>query len=370
MPKVLHIYKTYFPDPPGGVQEVIRSICSCTSPYGYSHTVLTVSDIAHPEKIEFEGVQVYREKTWFDLFSCPISGPRLFFTMSQLSKKHDILVYHYPWPFGDLLSFVSDPKPTIVLYHSDIVKQKLSGICYAPLRNVFLANSDVIVATSKNYLRSSKILKKYLNKTCVIPLAATPDPQSPNLAILFKHNLMNKPYVLFLGALRYYKGLQYLIRAAKKIQVPVIIAGDGGYKNQLEKLKAECAVKNVIFLGRVSNAEKKALLMNCSVFVFPSHLRSEAYGVALAEAAMYGKPMVSCDIGTGTSYVNVDGITGYVVKPQDSEALSTAINHILTSPLLSAEMSHQARARWQSYMSPEVFGISWNKLFFKLLTHG
>ena len=85
---------------------------------------------------------------------------------------------------------------------------------------------------------------------------------------------------------------------------------------------------------------------------------------------MYGKPMVSCDIGTGTSYVNVDGITGYVVKPQDSEALSTAINHILTSPLLSAEMSHQARARWQSYMSPEVFGISWNKLFFKLLTQG
>nr|WP_246673258.1 glycosyltransferase [Mesorhizobium sp. B2-4-14] len=65
-----------------------------------------------------------------------------------------------------------------------------------------------------------------------------------------------------------------------------------------------------------------ALLHNCLGFIFRSNQRSEAYGLSLAEAAMCGKPMISCEVGTGTSYVNKAGETGLVVPPSDPERLA------------------------------------------------
>ena len=69
----------------------------------------------------------------------------------------------------------------------------------------------------------------------------------------------------------------------------------------------------VAVLGALDDADKVALLTLCYAVAFPSHLRSEAFGISLLEGAMYGKPMISSEIGTGTSYINIDGETGLVV---------------------------------------------------------
>ena len=75
-----------------------------------------------------------------------------------------------------------------------------------------------------------------------------------------------------------------------------------------------------ILSGRCDD-DKIALLTLCHALTFPSHLRSEAFGISLLEAAMFGKAMISTEIGTGTSYVNVDGETGLVVPASDPGAL-------------------------------------------------
>jgi len=62
--------------------------------------------------------------------------------------------------------------------------------------------------------------------------------------------------------------------------------------------------------------------------VFPSYLRSEAFGISLLEDAMYGKPMISREIGTGTTYINIGGETGLVVPPSDSMALRQAMSYL------------------------------------------
>ena len=79
------------------------------------------------------------------------------------------------------------------------------------------------------------------------------------------------------------------------------------------------------FLGAIPDEDKVALLTLCYGVVFPSHLRAEAFGVSLLEGAMFGKPMISSEIGTGTSHVNVGGVTGLVVPPGDSAALRAAL---------------------------------------------
>lgn len=363
MKKILHVFKTYYPDAPGGVQEAIRAISRYTKDYGFQHSVFTLSSHPVPRDIDFEGVLVHREKQVAAPLSCPIGNWGSFLELRRMAKDADVIVYHYPWPFGDLLSFGVHEKPSVVLYHSDIVKQKLSGALYAPLRESFLDRADVIVATSPNYAESSEVLQKYRNKTKVISLTAVPDDESEDLEIINKLGLSGSSFVLFVGVLRYYKGLETLVKAARQVDCPVVIAGEGPERKNLQALKEQVGAQNIIFSGRVTNAQKKALYKKASVFAFPSNARSEAFGISLAEAAMYGVPMVSCEIRTGTSFINLDKITGYVVPPNDDLSFAKALNTILCSTKLSESMGKAANARWHAELSPATFGKNWADLF-------
>lgn len=61
-------------------------------------------------------------------------------------------------------------KPTVLTYHSDIVKQKTLLRLYSPLMHQFLKRVDRIVATSPNYVESSQTLQRYRDKVQVIPI--------------------------------------------------------------------------------------------------------------------------------------------------------------------------------------------------------
>jgi rhamnosyl/mannosyltransferase len=76
-------------------------------------------------------------------------------------------------------------------------------------------------------------------------------------------------------------------------------------------------------------------------------LRSEAFGMSLVEAAMHGKPMVSCEIGTGTTYINLDGVTGWSVPPEDAVAFRGAMQRLASDPEAAAAMGVAARARFE-----------------------
>ena len=89
-------------------------------------------------------------------------------------------------------------------------------------------------------------------------------------------------------------------------------------------------IKNIVFAGQVTYEEKISLIKNCIALVLPSHLRSEAYGMVLVEASMMSKPMISCEIGTGTSFVNLKDITGFVIPPESPEKLGAAMQDLLS----------------------------------------
>jgi rhamnosyl/mannosyltransferase len=125
-------------------------------------------------------------------------------------------------------------------------------------------------------------------------------------------------------------------------------------------------LRNVIFTGQVTSAEKVALFKGCRAFVLPSHLRSEAFGVVLIEAAMLGKPMITCEIGTGTSYVNQHSKTGYVVAPESPGELSEAINVLQKDDLLAHEMGAAARDRYDQYFSGNILGRAYANLYREL----
>jgi rhamnosyl/mannosyltransferase len=100
--------------------------------------------------------------------------------------------------------------------------------------------------------------------------------------------------------------------------------------------------------------------------VLPSHLRSEAFGMVLVEAAMIGKPMISCEINTGTSFVNADGETGFVVEPGSPRALAEAMSRLLEDEALALQMGQAARRRYEQLFSGAALGQAYARLYRKV----
>lgn len=363
--RVLHVFKTYHPDTFGGVERTIHAIAKGCLTHGIQSDVLSLSREPVVNTVEFDGHMAYKAKLDLEFASTGFSR-EAFSKFRDLSAKADVVHYHFPWPFMDLLHLIHPPgKPTVVTYHSDIVKQRLLLQLYKPLMHRFLSSVTRIVATSPNYLESSEVLQRYRDKTEVIPIGLDEAdyPRAPQELKDRWGARFPKPFFLFVGVLRYYKGLHTLIEAAKGVDADILIAGEGPMEGGLKAQAASAGLTNVHFLGAVSDLDKAALLELCTAFVFPSHLRSEAYGLSLVEAAMFGKPMISCEIGTGSSFINVDRETGYTVSPQDRSALAVVMKQLLGDPTLARSFGAAARVRYARWLTAELMASKYVDLY-------
>ena len=355
--RVLHFYKTYFPDSVGGVEQVIRQMCVGTGRLGITNQVLSLSRDRRLEPFDYEGHTVHRAPLNFELASNAVSVQAIG-KLARMAAEADVVHYHFPWPFMDMAHFLARiDKPTVVTYHSDIVRQKALLKLYQPLKHRFLESVDTIVATSPNYLASSAVLDRYRDKTRVITFgldkSSYPEPDQARLD--HWRARVGPKFFLFVGVLRYYKGLHILLDAVAGTDYPVVIVGAGPIEAELKAHAARLGLKHVQFVGAVDDHDKAALLDLCYAVAFPSHLRSEAFGISLLEGAMYGKPMISSEIGTGTTYINVHGETGLVVPPSDHEALRAAMRTLWNDPRMAREMGQRAEARyWQLFTSAQM----------------
>lgn len=351
--KVLHLYKTYYPDTVGGVEAVIEQICNASRTFGVHSQVLTLSKTTQP--IEHHGVTVHRAHLDFELASTGFSWSFIAM-LKRLAKEVDVIHYHFPWPFMDVAHFLAQVRcPTALTYHSDIVKQKNLLKLYKPLMNRFLQSVNCIVATSPNYLDTSEVLQQFKHKTRVIPIGLDKDSYpkpSPELLNEWQSRLPPR-FFLFVGVLRYYKGLHTLLDALATCDYPTVIAGSGPEAQALKAQAEQLGLKNIVFLGKVSELDKVALLQLCFAFVFPSHLRSEAFGISLLEAAMYAKPLISCEIGTGTTYINLDQNTGIAIPPESPQALKQAMQHLWDHPNTAHDMGIAAQNRYNELFRSE-----------------
>lgn len=367
--RVLHIYRTYFPESRGGLEESIRQLCLATQPLGVSNTVFCLARNPHPERMQRPEGQLVRARSWAEIASCNFGGWDAVKQCRAAADKADVLQVHYPWPFADMLiPFVrSHHQPLLVTYVSDIVRQRGLGLLYAPLRKHLLGSADCIVASSPNYVRTSEILANHRDKVVEIPHCMEPLPHPDPVLVERWQAKLGKGFFLFIGVLRYYKGLHFLLEAARSVRTPVVLIGDGPEGEALRAKARNLNLDQVRFLGALPNADKLAILSLCRAVIFPSHLRSEAFGMTLLEGAQAAKPLVSCEIGTGTSWINVDGETGLVVAPENPSELARAMNTLATNDVLCKRLGEGAHLRWERLFSPAVVGRAYRALYDKLL---
>lgn len=355
--KVLHLYQASFPNDMGGIEQCIHQIAKGSSQLGIKTDVLSLASIPATTAIEINGYLVHQAKLNFQLASTRFSTS-VFSLFSQLVKQADIVHYHFPWPLMDVVHFITQvKKPTVVTYHSDIIRQQYLLKLYRPLQRRFLASVDHIVATSPNYLTTSEVLQPLSNKVSVIPIGLDKGTYPPPMAhkLQYWREKIGAKFFLFVGVLRYYKGLHILLEAAQGLNYPIVIVGSGPIEQELKKQATGLGLNHVYFQGNLPDEDKIALLSLCYGVLFPSHLRSEAFGISLLEGAMYGKPMISCEIGTGTSFINIANVTGLVIPPSNPIALKQAICYLSENPEIAAKMGQQAEVRyWQNFTADKM----------------
>jgi rhamnosyl/mannosyltransferase len=346
--KILHIYKDYFPVV-GGIENHLRTLAEAQAARGHSVTVLVHSRDRHTHVEMMNGVRVIFAARWLTISSTPVGMalPRL-----VAHETADIVHLHFPYPWGELANYAAGRAAhSVMTYHSDIVRQKYTRAVYTPLMWRILKRMDRIIATSPNYVASSPVLRRYAEKCAVVPLGIDPAPfehADPIAARQIRARFeAGGPLLLFVGHLRYYKGVGYLIQALPKLREARLLVVGAGPMEQAwrEEARGRNVANRVIFAGALSDAELPAYYAACDIFVLPASERSEAFGLVQLEAMAAGKPVVSTEIGTGTSFVNVNGETGLVVPARDANALATAIDRLMQDAGLRDRMGAAGKAR-------------------------
>ncbi|NLL37748.1 MAG: glycosyltransferase [Fretibacterium sp.] len=348
---ILHVTKAYFPKL-GGVETVVRQLAEGASAEGHRVSVLCCGEQSAVEEIN--GVTIHRYQPFLNVGSAPLSF-RFMLKLWQLMKQHDIIHFHVPNPVGELAFCLSPYKrrvKSLCTYHLDPVRPKSFVRVYKVLLHSFLKCLDVICPTSPNYVRSSDILQQHQKSCLPIPLGAEvsrfTEVSSSALAEAERAvESLKHPRVLFCGRFSYYKGLSYLLEAIAQVpDASLILVGRGEKEAELKEQAAALGLEGrMLFLDHLPDELYPAIYHTADLFVLPSAYRSEAFGIVSLEAMAAGLPLVTTELGTGTSFYNVDGETGFVVPPMDPDALAEAINKLLTDRELASQMGLAARKR-------------------------
>jgi glycosyltransferase involved in cell wall biosynthesis len=353
--KVLHVYKEYHPVI-GGIENHIKLLCHGLRERGeFEPTVLVTNQGAHTCREVIDGTPVIRAGRLATISRNPIS-----LALAQEMALHpaQLIHLHFPHPTGELAYLLAGHNRKLVLtYHSDIVRQTTLLRLYAPFMRRVLAKANCILVTSEQYTQTSPHLSPYATKTEVVPLGIDLERfEGVDEAVVAKiRSRYAGPLLLFVGVLRYYKGLEYLLGAMERVQANLLIIGSGPLEGRLKQLVAQSGQgERVFFLGPIPDADLPAYYHASDIFVLPSSHRSEAYGLSQIEAMACGKPVICTELGTGTSFVNINELTGLVVPPANPTALADAINRLLRNSELRQKLGKQAQTRANNVFSADT----------------
>ncbi len=272
-------------------------------------------------------------------------------------EKFDILHFHEPWvPLLSRQLLQRSTSVNIATFHSKVPEALMTR---------------TVIRVVTPYLRS---VMKYLHElTAVSPSGAayaaglTDEPITiiPNGIDLVKYKSSkptvkkkeNERSILFIGRLERRKGVKYLLRAFQLFSqdnpdVKLIIAGDGPEREKLELLTEDLKLKNVSFLGYISEELKLQLLAEADIFCSPA-IFGESFGIVLLEAMAMGTVVVA---GNNSGYTDLMQGTGAmsIVNPEDTAEFARRLETLIYEKELREIWKKWAKQYVKQYNYPNV----------------
>jgi len=167
-----------------------------------------------------------------------------------------------------------------------------------------------------------------------------------------------RPIILSVGSLVVGKGQEWLVRSLPKIvkRFPdatcVLCGPDLGYGTALKNLAEALGVsQNLRITGYLSREELMQAYAACDVFVSPSDF--EGFGLATIEAAAFGKPIVTTNVGA-IPYLLQNGKSALFVPQRDDARIAEAVLQVLANPELGRRLSQSAKEKSLAFKWDEV----------------
>ncbi len=344
----------YYPPHIGGIEYHMRDLATALVSSGRAQVRAIVANSDSTTRCEtVDGVEVVRLSRLFEYASTPVAPgmTRALRAEGSRADRPDVMHLHFPYPWGEHSWLRARPGvPTVLTYHSDIVRQKTLLRLYRPTLERLLDRVDLIIASSPDMVAHSEFLHPRAAKCRIVPFgidvdafAGTPATEARAAEIRSAHS---RPIVLFVGRLVYYKGAEVLVRAMADVDADLVMVGTGPLADRLATTAIELGIiDRLTIVGPQPIEELVAYYHAADVFCLPSVARSEAFGLVQLEAHASGTPVVSTSLTTGVPFVNENGVTGLTVPPGDVPALAGALRTLVSDRALRERLGAQARER-------------------------
>lgn len=333
----------------------------------YTQKLISFSENENSSVSEIAGIEVTKVGVKHKFRSQSLSLIYFFKLFKLITKSVQVIHFHAPNPLISVyLSLIillrRSSASLIVHWHSDIIEQKFLRRLYKPFQDLLLSQASYIIVTSPPYANSPELVG-HESKIVMIPncfneeklrLTSEDIEMTEKLRLQYSDKLM-----FFAGRHVRYKGLPYLIEAAKKLpELSFVIAGEGP---ETAKLKESATTGNVSFLGKIPTPSLRSYLKAATVFVFPSITKNEAFGIALVEANCLGTPCAVFNIpDSGVPWVIEDHVTG-IVSPEIS--VDGLVESILAASALKKESQKISDSAYSRFSYSQVFKPEILKLY-------
>lgn len=261
----------------------------------------------------------------------------------------NIIHVHHAFPFSWAARFIKNTYqiPYIITVHGSELPTAQKDKRYLALTMDALRRARRIVPNSfytKDWMLDV-FGDEYRNQVRVIPGGVDINKfrkvETDDIDKMF--NIKDEKIVVFAGKLTSYKGVKYLVRAAKKIKGKVLILGDGPERKNLEKIAKDEKITNVKFLGHLGSDTDFLIKFysRADVFVAPS-IWDEPLGLVILEAMACETPVVVTRKG-GIPLAVKDGQNGLFIRPRNSKHIADEVNLLLNNDALRLKMAKKAR---------------------------
>lgn len=369
--RILHTYKTYSPDPTGGVAEVMAKILSCLR--DFENSVLVARAKGRGRTIVQDETTIRAVGSLGELSSMPIA-PAYPLVLARAARTADVVVHHAPFPLADLGLLIPLPAHTglIVYWHADVVRPNPLTRAVAQLSRHTLERADRIVVSHEAVIKNSAVLRPYAGKCTVIPFSVDAAYWSTlDLAQKTEASELRSRFprlIVAAGRLVPYKGFDILLEALRAIDAQLIIIGTGLMRNELESKIKNFGLGGRVFLaGHKTRDQMKVIFHAARVFAFPSITPAEAFGLVQLEAMSAGLPVVNTALPTAVPHVARHELDGLTVAPRDIRGLAQALCRLLDDPQLAQRLGQTGRQRAEKDFSPDVFCQNTTRLFHEVL---
>lgn len=331
------------PSDVGGIEVVLKQMLHAIT--GRDTVVLTYNEDNGIKSDQYDHAAIIQLDAYFP--KKPYRWSREYKNvLKRLSQDHKTVLFHYPSFQPEFYNIKFNKK--IVYYHADVTKMGIFGTLYQKfIATRFLMDADRIFVSNPNIIGSSPTLQKLRDRCEVLHFGI-----DENHFYYRQDNYRNRllgdgedKLLLYVGRMARYKGFHYILECLKDLDESyrlVVVSRDAYRQKDRQFIKENDLEKRITKISDSSYEELPYYYSSADMLLMPSTDRAEAFGIVAVEAMACSVPVITTELGTGTSYHNIDGVTGRIIPPNSSKELYNSVVDIIHSDLDKEEIRNRA----------------------------